>query len=556
MRISSLSQPEAPSSRLASAAEKNGTSSTEIPPYENSHYSAKNGAPESTEHSALVARATNDAVRDWDVSTGALAWPQGLETLLGFEPDKASAKIGFWQARIHEGDRASTVRSISDALAGNAETWSGEYRFQHADGSFVDLLERAVIVRGVSGAAERFVGSLMDITARKQLQDQLCRSQKMEAFGRLAGGVAHDFNNFLTTILGYSDLLLHEDSLKAAHAKHVFEIRSAAGRASALTAQLLAFSRKHPLAPRVLDVNSLITNLERSLLRLLGENIHVECDLLGRNDAGHVRVDAGEIAQVILNLAVNSRDAMPAGGRLTIAARCEQVSADSERLAGCEKLQAGEYVCIELRDTGCGLTAAAKEHLFEPFFTTKEQGRGSGLGLATSYGIVRQSGGHMCAQSEEGHGTTVTIYLPRVAAPPVPGYKKPDSRKMPIGSETILVLEDDVSVRHISVRVLRSLGYDVIEAANGDDAQRLIRARNGETIHLLLTDMVMPQMSGRDFAAWLGKASPHTKVVFVSGYLDESLGAITGGTDLFFLPKPFDPEQLAGKVREALDAAA
>lgn len=400
------------------------------------------------------------------------------------------------------------------------------------------------------------IGSLMDITARKQLQDQLCRSQKMEAFGQLAAGVAHDFNNFLTTILGYSDLLLHESGMNSGLGDHVLEIRKAAGRAATLTAQLLTFSRKHPLAPRVLEVNSLITNLERSLLRLLGEDIRVVCDLHRAKEGAHIKVDSGEIAQVILNLAVNSRDAMPNGGQLTVATRAVSVTADSERPSGCEDLPPADYVIVAISDTGCGLTAEAREHLFEPFFTTKNQGRGSGLGLATSYGIVRQSGGHMCVESLPDRGTTVTIYLPKVGPPPAANYKKPGAKNLPAGHETILVLEDDVSVRHISVRVLRSLGYDVIEAANGDDAQRLIHARNGAKIHLLLTDMVMPQMSGRDFAAWLGKASPHTKVVYVSGYLDESLRAAAGTADIFFLPKPFDPEQLAGKIREALDAAA
>lgn len=514
--------------------------------------SPKNGA----DAIAFAARATNDAVRDWNVSTGALSWPQGFENLLGYGAEVEAGTINFWQAQIHEQDRASTTASIRDALAGDLEHWSGEYRFQRADGSYADLLERALIVRGKDGAAKRFVGSLMDITARKQLQDQLSRSQKLEAFGQLAGSVAHDFNNFLTTILGYSDLLLQENGLQAALANHASEIRSAAGRASALTAQLLAFSRKHPLAPRVSEVNSLITNLERTLLRLLGENVAVECHLHSEKAGAHIKVDSGEIAQVIVNLAVNSRDAMPQGGQLTLTTAVETITeTGGDWGAGCENLPPGDYVSITITDNGCGMTEEVKQHLFEPFFTTKDQGRGSGLGLATSYGIVRQSGGHICVQSESGRGTIVKIFLPRVAAPPAPSYKRSSGKKPATGDETILVLEDDVSVRHISVRVLRTLGYDVIEAANGDDAQRLIHARNGAKIHLLLTDMVMPQMSGQDFAAWLRKTSPHTKVVFVSGYLDESLRAGIAGSDMFFLPKPFDPEQLAGKIREALDAA-
>jgi PAS domain S-box-containing protein len=510
---------------------------------------------ESAEHFAILARATNDAVRDWNVRTGALSWPQGLETLLGYDSSAASQEIGFWQKQIHPQDRARTARSIREALASSGDHWTGEYRFRHFDGSYLDLLERALIVRDTAGVAVRLVGSLMDVTARKQLQDQLVRSQKMEAFGRLAGGVAHDFNNFLTTILGYSDLLLDEIGMKGEIAEHISEIRGAAGRASVLTAQLLAFSRKHPLAPRVIEVNSLLTNLERSLLRLLGEDISVQCHFDRGKDGLHTKVDPGHLTQIILNLVVNAREAMPTGGCLTLATTSLAITSSDEREIGPEELEPGDYVRISVTDNGVGMNDDVKRHLFEPFFTTKDEGRGSGLGLATSYGIVRQSGGHICVESELGNGTTVKIFLPQVAAPPPPSYKKPGGNKMPTGVESILVLEDDISVRHISVRVLRGLGYDVIEAANGDDAQQLIGERADKKIDLLLTDMVMPQMSGRHFADWLRKTSPQTKVVFISGYLEESLHpGDRRDHEMFFLPKPFDPEQLATTIREALDS--
>ena len=510
---------------------------------------------ESAEHFAIVARATNDAVRDWNVKTGALSWPQGLAALLGYHSSTASEDIGFWQKQIHPQDRARTAGSIRDALAAGGDHWTGEYRFRHFNGSYLDLLERALIVRDSAGAAIRFVGSLMDVTARKQLQDQLVRSQKMEAFGQLAGGVAHDFNNFLTTILGYSDLLLDEIGMKGAVAGHIGEIRGAAGRASVLTAQLLAFSRKHPLAPRVIEVNSLLTNLERSLLRLLGEDISVQCHFDRGKDGLHTKVDPSQLTQIILNLVVNARDAMRNGGRLTLETASLSIETSEEREIGSEELDPGDYVRISVTDNGVGMSDEVKQHLFEPFFTTKDEGRGSGLGLATSYGIVRQSGGHICVQSELGKGTTVKIFLAKVPAPPPPSYKRPSRNKMPTGIESILVLEDDISVRHISVRVLRTLGYDVIEAANGDDAQQLIGKRADKKIDLLLTDMVMPQMSGRHFADWLRKTSPQTKVVFISGYLEESLHpGDRRDQGMFFLPKPFDPEQLATKIREALDS--
>jgi len=510
---------------------------------------------ENQDHREIVARATNDAVRDWDVKSGALVWPQGLQSLLGHESNATNGEIGFWQKNIHPEDRARTSSNIRDALGGGAEHWSGEYRFRRADGDYVHLLERAVILRDAEGRAMRFVGSLMDITARKQLQDQLCRSQKMEAFGQLAGGVAHDFNNFLTTILGYSDLLLEDLRLKGAVANHVAEIRGAAGRASALTQHLLAFSRRQPLEARVVEVNVIISNLERSLLRLIGENIHVVCHLHELKEGAYIKVDPGQLNQLILNLAVNARDAMRGGGTLTFETSTTNIDTDGRPPGVCEECESGEYVLINIADTGIGMSDEVKSHVFEPFFTTKDEGEGSGLGLATSYGIVRQSGGYIAVESELGKGTAVKIYFPRVAAPPPPSYKKPVSDKLPVGTETVLVLEDDVSVRHISVRLLRKLGYEVIEAANGDDAKQLIAERGAGKIQLLLTDMVMPQMSGRRFANWLRQTSPDTKIIFISGYLEESLHADDRRDDgMFFLPKPFDSEQLATKVREVLDS--
>ena len=503
----------------------------------------------------IVARATNDAIRDWDIGSGALSWPQGLEKLLGYSDPGQSLDLRFWQERIHPADNARIAASMREAFAGQGDHWSGEYRFLRADGAYLQILERAVLTRDAVGKPTRLVGSLMDITARKQLQDQLCRSQKMEAFGQLAAGVAHDFNNFLTTILGYSDLVLSESGVKGAIASHVAEIRSAAGRASALADHLLAFSRKQALEPRVIEVNNLVQNLERSLLRLLGENIAVVCHLHRAREGAHIKVDPGQLTQIILNLAVNGRDAMPRGGQLTLETASVAMPEENQATCGLDVLPCGDYVVIRLTDTGEGMSDEVKSHLFEPFFTTKNGGSGSGLGLATSYGIIRQSGGDIRIESELGIGTRVEILLPKVPAPPPPAYKKPAERNLPSGTETILVLEDDISVRHMSVRVLRNLGYQVFEAATGDDAQRLFSEGAKKKIHLLLTDMVLPQMSGRFFADWLRQVSPETRVLFVSGYLEESLhpgDRAESGT--FFLPKPFDPEQLAKTVRQALDA--
>ena len=519
------------------------------------HILSESNPATSDDYFATVARATNDAVRDWDVKSGALSWPKGLQSLLGYDNSSAeSARIDFWRKNLYPGDRARIGASIHDALSGSGDHWTGEYRFRRSDGAHINILERALILRDEKGAAVRVIGSLMDVTARKQLQDQLCRSQRMEAFGQLAGGVAHDFNNFLTTILGYSDLLLGERAIKGALADHITEIRAAAGRASALTHQLLAFSRRQPLEPVVVEANSIITNLERSLLRLLGENISVVCHLHQEKEGAHIKADPNQVAQIILNLAVNARDAMPKGGQLTIETSICDLDAEKECPFLCGECVAGKYVVISVVDTGTGMSEEVKTHLFEPFFTTKEDGR-SGLGLATCYGIVRQSGGHLRVESEEGKGTSVQIFLPRVPAPPPPAYKKPGGKKARGGTETVLVLEDDISVRHISVRVLRGLGYEVIEAASGNDARRLLSENGGRRVDLLLTDLVMPQTSGRRFADALRAAHPDIKVLFISGYLEESLQPSERcAPGMFFLPKPFDSEQLAAKVREALDA--
>ena len=511
------------------------------------------GQTPSGDYLAYLARATNDAVRDWDVKSGKLRWPVGLQSVFGYDP-VADQRVGFWDERVHPADRTKISSSLSETLASDAEQWSGEYRFRCADGNYLLILERAFIVRDRGGQAQRFIGSLMDITARKQLHDQLTRSQKMEAFGQLAGGVAHDFNNFLTTILGYSDLVLHETGSKGNISRHVDEIRKAAERASALAGQLLSFSRRQALEPHVVEVNSIITNLERTLLRLLGENITVVCHLHQKKSGAHIKVDAGQLTQIIVNLALNGRDAMPGGGQLTLETDTVTLS-EKEIVNGVDTLPGGDYVVISVIDNGTGMTDEVKTHLFDPFFTTKLADRSSGLGLATSYGIVCQSGGSMRVESELKKGTRVEIYLPRVPAPPPPSYRKPSSKLLPTGTETIMVVEDDVGVRHISIRVLRNLGYNVIEAASCTDAQRLFQERGDRKIDLLLIDMVLPHMSGRDFADWLRKASPETKIVFVSGYLEESINPrdrIGSGTS--FLSKPFDPEQLAQAIRQALDS--
>lgn len=489
----------------------------------------------------LVARATNDAIRDWDLTADALTWRQGLSSLLGYSPGESEPTIAFWRQRIHCDDSARVAASIREAIKSKADHWSGEYRFRHANGDYLPLLERALIVRDKAGRAVRFVGTLMDVSARKQLQEKFSHSQKMEAFGQLAGGVAHDFNNFLTAILGYSDLLVAEVEGRGTGAKYLSEIRSAAGRAASLTKQLLTFSRREPLEPRVLEVHKLIHNLERSILRLLGENISVLCDLMPQKK--YIKVDPDQFTQIIINLAVNARDAMPAGGTLLL--KTETVCANGKAPP---EMPPGKYIGISITDNGMGMSDAVKEHLFEPFFTTKDDRHASGLGLATCYGIVRQSGGRITVESEVAKGTAVHIYLPEVEAPPTAAYRK--RSKLPPGNETILVVEDDISVRHVAVRTLRMLGYNVLEAFRADEAKRLIK---NNAINLVVSDIVLPDMSGCDFADWMRLHCPSTQILLTSGYLPETTVG-RPSIDLPFLSKPFDPQQLAETVRASLDS--
>ena len=500
----------------------------------------------------VLTRATNDAVRDWNVRSDTVTWRYGLGSTLGHSGSAEVNKIKFWLDHLHPDDREPVEQSLRQALESSDERWTAEYRFRRGDGVYLSIFERALIIRSPKGAPLRVVGAMMDVTARRQLQERECRSERMEAFGQLAGGVAHDFNNFLTTILGYSDLLLSESAVKGRVATQLKEIREAAGRASALTNQLLAFSRRQSLEPSIIEVNSLIINLERSIFPLLGERVSVVCNLHPDREGRHVRVDAWQFAQILVNLATNARDAMGNGGRLTITTSVIEVRpGESTLLYPNLELPAGEYVEIAFADTGCGMTDEVKARLFEPFFSTK--GQNSGLGLATSYGIIRQSGGYIGVESEPGKGATFHIFLPRVAAPAV-SYKKPSERKLATGTETILVLEDEVGVRHLSVRVLRRLGYRVLEAAHPADAKRLITGRGAPRIDLLLTDMVLPEVSGRDFADWLHRTSPETKVIFISGYLQESLDPRDRHKPgMRFLAKPFSAEQLASKVRQTLD---
>ncbi len=413
-----------------------------------------------------------------------------------------------------------------------------------------DELERQVQERTAELARANEAWQL-EIAERKRLEEQLLQAQKMETIGRLAGGIAHDFNNLLTAIIGYSSILLRHCSQDHPLRAEIEEIEKAGQRAAALTSQLLSFSRKQVLQPRVVDLNSVVTNLERMLRRLIGEDVELVTVL--KPELGRVRVDPGQIEQVIMNLAVNARDAMPAGGKLTI--ETDNVELDEHYAREHVSVRPGPYVMLAVSDTGCGMDKETQAHIFEPFFTTKERGKGTGLGLATVYGIVKQSGGNIWVYSEPGQGTTFKLYFPCVAGQAEMLTQKTESVSQLRGTETILLVEDDQQVQSLAARVLREQGYKVLETSNGKEALHLAAHYLAE-IHLVLTDVVMPGMSGRVLVDHLKSLRPELRVLYLSGYTDDTIvhhRVLDPGAS--FLQKPFTPQGLARKVREVLGEA-
>jgi PAS domain S-box-containing protein len=452
-----------------------------------------------------------------------------------------------------EGLEAGYPRSaFREEIERQGEVRGVEASWKRRDGSVVFFRESARAIRADDGAVLYYDGTIEEITERRRLEDQLRQAQKMEAIGRLAAGVAHDFNNLLTVVIGYSDLLLQRLPGDDRMRPRMEEIKKAGERAAWLTRQLLAFSRKQVLQPQILDLNSLLTNMDQMLRRVIGEDIELVTNL--PPGLGRVKADPGQIEQVIMNLAVNARDAMPQGGQLTLEAANAEL--DSSYASRHEGVLAGHYVMLALSDTGIGMDGKTQAHIFEPFFTTKEPSKGTGLGLSTVYGIVKQSGGNIWVYSEPGKGTTFKVYLPRIdqaveaTAPGELGVGE-----LSRGSETILLVEDEEAVRSLAREILERRGYHVLES---DGAIKALEVGEGhkEHIHLLLTDVVMPQMSGRELAEHLAPLHPETKVLYMSGYADNAVvhhGLLDPSTAL--LQKPFTAQALARKLREVLDSA-
>jgi len=472
---------------------------------------------------------------------------RALARILGY--DSPAELLGLDMTRDVYADPAERQRLLDRDSYTEREYDEVEATWKRKDGRRLTVQLSVRAVRDGSGDVEYYETFVRDVTEQRRLEGQLLQAQKMEAVGRLAGGVAHDFNNLLTVILSYSDLLLEDLPPEIPDRADVAEIRKAAVAASSLTRQLLAFSRQQVLEPRVLDVNTVVASTEKLLTRLLGEDVSLTTTLAAA--LGAVKVDPGQLEQIIMNLAVNARDAMPRGGRLSI--ETANVEMDESYVHGHPLARPGHYVMLAVSDTGTGMDAATQARIFEPFFTTKEAGKGTGLGLATVYGIVRQSSGFIWVYSEPGHGTSFKIYLPRVDEPVSPaGAPAP---QVVGGSETVLVVEDVAAVRAVTRQMLERQGYCVLEAANGATALSLAR-QHQSAIHLLVTDVVMPEVSGRELADQLVQLRPDMKVLFMSGYTDDAVvrhGILQEG--IAYLQKPFTPDTLARKVRAVLDGS-
>jgi len=429
------------------------------------------------------------------------------------------------------------------------EVWRGRFINKKKDGTL--FTEDAVIapVRDEKGAVTNHIAIKRDISHELELEVQYRQTQKIDSIGRLAGGVAHDFNNILAVICGHTDLALAQLSPDAPLRSNLECIQESADHAANLTRQLLAFGRGQVIEPRRINLNELIVNLNKMLRRLIGEDIKLVTQTAP--DLGQIKADPGQIEQVLLNLVVNARDAMPDGGTLTI--RTDNVTLD-EDYARSHLISPGDYVMVSVSDTGVGMTDEVKQHIFEPFFTTKEQGKGTGLGLATCFGIIQQSNGHIHSDSQVDKGTQFKIYLPRVwgVEDPISSREVPVS--LPQGTETILLAEDEPSLRQLMARVLRTQGYTVLEATDGHEALTLAQA-NGAKIQLLLTDAIVPGLSGKTLAEWLGQVNPAIRVLFISGYINNNaVRDAMSRPGTFFLQKPFNPLDLTKRVREAIEA--
>jgi PAS domain S-box-containing protein len=498
----------------------------------------------------LIAEASGSAIWDWDIAEGRLWWSDGMFQQFGHQPDPEGKVPTVWRANVHPEDIERVDERTDRLLLGEIDTLHDHYRFRRADGTWAQVENHAFLIRDDEGRAVRILGSMSDISQRLEMEERLRQSQKLEAVGQLTGGVAHDFNNLLMIIMGNIELL--QDSLDKDNPLRQFADISvqAVDRAAELTNRLLAFSRKQPLQPQVIDVNAVVCGLEDMLRRTLGETIDIDIALA--EDVWLTEIDPPQFESALLNLSINSRDAMGDGGSLTI--ETSNVSLDEDYVATEPGLMAGDYVLTAVSDSGHGISKDQIDHVFEPFFTTKTVEKGTGLGLSMVYGFVKQTGGHVRIYSEPDEGTTVKLYFPRYFGEHTAQGTDADHKAVQSGQETILVVEDDTLILQQLTAQLTGLGYTVVTASAGPPALDILRARSD--IDLLLTDVVLPGgMNGRQIADAAEEIRPSLKVLYTSGYSENAIvhhGRLDRGVN--FLGKPYRRTELAAKVREVLDS--
>ena len=504
---------------------------------------------QSEERLTYLARATTDAIWDWNPNSRELWWSDGMYTLFGYGRQVWQPTADYWAERIHPDDRARVVPGIQHAIKGDATDWQDEYRFMRNDGSYAHVIDRGFVIRDENGRAVRMVGGMSDVTASKNLEEQLQQTERLRAIGQLTGGVAHDFNNLLTVILGNTELLTLELEDNPRLHELASMTRDAADRGAQLTQRLLAFARRQALEPRVVNIRQLVNDMEGLLRRTLSANI--EFELVHGAGLWLAQVDPSQLEGALLNLCLKARDAMPDGGRLTI--ETANMHLDDDYVLRNIDVMPGQYVMIAVSDTGSGVLPEHLDKVFDPFFTTKGIGKGTGLGLSMVYGFVKQSNGHIKMYSEPGQGTTVRMYLPRAA-------EREENRvdratvKAEGGSEHILLVEDDDMVREFVEGQLRGLGYHVTTAPNADKA--LVVLKTDTRIDLLFTDVMMPgEMNGRQLAEAAIALRPGLKVLYTSGYTQNAIvhhGRLDPGVQL--LSKPYRRQDLALKLRSVLNS--
>jgi PAS domain S-box-containing protein len=504
---------------------------------------------ESEERYRLVALASREAIWDADARTGVVHWNPMFAELFLYAPEEVRPDIEWRRERIHPDDRERSVQQFVEAMAAREAFCTRDYRFRRGDGTYAEVHDSAFIAYDEAGKVIRTVGSMSDVTRQRQLNQQLATAQRMEAIGRLAGGIAHDFNNLLTAIRGFATFALEAQLPRSPAREDIEQILAATDRAAALTRQLLAFSRRQVLKPESLNINQLLAGLGQLFARVVPASIDIRYYLA--DNVWPVFVDAGQFEQVIVNLIVNARDAMPNGGLITI--ETGNATLTDEYVQAHPGSSSGDFVVVTITDSGIGMDAQTQARIFEPFFTTKEREQGTGLGLATSYGIVKQSGGHIWVYSEPQHGSSFKLYLPRSLEAPAAatGIDRVSARLD--GNETILLVEDDDRVRRVASLALGRHGYHVLEAATPEEALELF-ALHMHRIELVVSDVVLPQTSGPELHRKLAMRKQGLRVVYISGYTENIVvdrERLDLGADV--LEKPFAPEALVRRVREALD---